>query len=183
MGANRAGLQPIAPLDGALFCHMGLLSGARNSFAMILAKTDAAARIACALLRVRGVYNRIKHRAFFGVKIKMLVIDKNSKKGRSYINSFLNRPVNKISLPTLSECYGKYSFAKFSAYNECYSIIEKYVTKSDSDVTRIIEDYGIISFNSFQFTFGARIFCHDEEFDIQYYEYIVITKSYIYLIK
>ena len=162
---------------------MGLPSGARNSFAMILAKMDAAARIACALLRERGVYNRIKHRAFFGVKIQMLVIDKNSKKGRSYISSFFNRPANKISLPTISECYNKYSFEKFSAYNDCYSIMEKYVNNSASDVTRIVEDYGILSYNTYQFTFGARIFCHDEEFDVQYYEYIVITKNYVYLIK
>lgn len=113
----------------------------------------------------------------------MLVIDKNSKKGRLYISRFLNRPANKISLPTLSECYGKYSLAKLNAYNECYRIIEKYVNNSDSDVMRIIEDYGVLSFNTCKFTFGARIFCHDEEFDIQYYEYIVITKNYIYLIK
>ena len=115
--------------------------------------------------------------------MNMLVIDKNSKKGRSYISSFLNRPANKISLPTLGECYNKYSFAKFREYNECYSIVEKYVTDSESGVTRIAEDWGILSFNTFQFTFGARIFCHDEEFDIQYYEYIVITKKYKYLIK
>lgn len=113
----------------------------------------------------------------------MLVIDKNSKKGRSYISQFLNRPANKLSLPTLSECYDSYSFEKLCAYNDCYSIIEKYVATSESDVTRIIEDWGILSFNNCQFTFGARIFCHDEEFDIQYYEYIVITKNYIYLIK
>lgn len=113
----------------------------------------------------------------------MLVIDKNSKKGRSYISRFLNRPANKISLPTLSECYSKYSFEKFRAYNDCYCIVEKYVNNSASDVTRIVEDYGILSYNTCQFTFGARIFCHDEEFDIQYYEYIVITKNYVYLIK
>lgn len=113
----------------------------------------------------------------------MLVIDKNSKKGRSYISSFLNRPANKISLPTLSECYDKYSLAKLSAYNECYRIIEKYVNNSESNVMRIVEDYGILSFNTCLFTFGARIFCHDEEFNIQYYEYIVITKNYVYLIK
>lgn len=113
----------------------------------------------------------------------MLVIDKNSKKGRSYISRFLNRPVNKISLPTLSECYKKYSIEKLRAYNDCYSIVEKYVTDSESDVTRIVEDWGILSHNDSMFTFGARIFCHDEEFDIQYYEYIVITKNHIYLIK
>ena len=99
--------------------------------------------------------------------MNMLVIDKNSKKGRSYINRFLNRPANKISLPTLNECYSKYSFAKLRAYNECYSIVEKYVTDSDSDVTRILEDWGILSHNTQQFTIGARISGHDEEFDIQ----------------
>lgn len=113
----------------------------------------------------------------------MLVIDKNSKKGRSYISRFLNRPANKISLPTLSKCYTTYSLAKLIAYNECYSIVEKYSTDSESDVTRIVEDWGVLSHNTCLFTFGARIFCHDEEFDIQYYEYIVITKNYIYLIK
>lgn len=109
----------------------------------------------------------------------MLVIDKKSKKGHFYIRRF----GSKIALQSLSECYSSYSFAKLSAYNKCYCIVEKYANDSKSDVTRIVEDWGVLSYNNYLFTFGARIFCHDEDFDIQYYEYIVITKSYMYLIK
>lgn len=113
----------------------------------------------------------------------MQIIDKNSKKGKAYISAFLNRPANKISMPTLDECYNSCSLAKLSAYNNCFHIAEKYAHNSESGVVRIVEDWGILSYNTFQFTFGAKIFCHDEDFDIQYYEYIVITKNYVYLIK
>lgn len=133
--------------------------------------------------REGGIQFNIDNAHFSGLENAMKYINKNSKKGKFYIDRFLNRPANHISLPTLYECYGVYSLAKLKAYNHCFYIVEKYAANSGSDVKRIVEDWGVLSYNNDVFTFGARIFCHDTEFGILYYEFIVITTNNVYLIK
>lgn len=94
---------------------------------------------------------------------------------------------SRVSLPTLDECYRKYSLAKLSAYNNCYKLVNTYADMmnhaiDNKGIHRILEDYGVISFTCNLFTFGAVINCHTNDFETEYFEYIVITKYNMYKI-
>lgn len=118
----------------------------------------------------------------------MKFIAKDSKKGKELIRKFVNAYAHALTLPPLDSCYCKYSFAKLSAYNTCYNIVNGYIDMSnraasgENKIVRQIVDYGVLSFNSQVFTFGAVISCHSENFDFEENEYIVITKSNVFII-
>lgn len=119
----------------------------------------------------------------------MKIIAKDSKKGKELIHKFVNAYGHSLTLPALGGCYRKYSIAKFIAYNTCYNIVNGYVNMSnraasgENKMVRNIVDYGILSFNSSVFTFGAVINCHSENFDFEENEYIVITKRNEFIIR
>ena len=118
----------------------------------------------------------------------MKFIAKDSKKGKLLIRRFVNAYAHVLTLPSLGDCYYKYSFAKLSAYNTCYNIVNGYIDMSnraasgENKMVRQIVDYGILSFNTQVFTFGAVINCHSENFDFEENEYIVITKNNVFII-
>lgn len=118
----------------------------------------------------------------------MKFIAKDSKKGQVLIHKFVNAYERALTLPSLDRCYCKYSFAKLSAYNACYNIVNGYIDMSnraaggENKMVRQIVDYGILSFNVHVFTFGAVIKRHSENFDFEENEYIVITKSNVFII-
>lgn len=118
----------------------------------------------------------------------MKFIAKDSKKGKLLIHKFVNAYARALTLPSLYECYRRYSFAKLSAYNTCYNIVNGYVdmynraARGENKIVRQIVDYGILSFNSQIFTFGAVINIHSENFDFEENEYIVITKNNVFII-
>ena len=125
---------------------------------------------------------------FFGVNGKMKFITKDSKKGKLLIHKFVNAYAHSLRLPALDRCYRKYSFSKLSAYNTCYNIVNGYVdmcnraASGENKMVRQIVDYGVLSFNSRVFTFGAVINRHSENFDLEKNEYIVITKTNVSII-
>lgn len=118
----------------------------------------------------------------------MKFIAKDSKKGKELIHKFVNAYAHALTLPSLDGCYCKYSFAKLSAYNACYRMANGYIDMSnraasgENKIERQLVDYGVLSFNSQVFTFGAVINCHSENFDFEEIEYIVITKTNIFII-
>lgn len=118
----------------------------------------------------------------------MKFIAKDSKKGKLLIHKFDNAYAHALTLPSLDGCYCKYSFAKLSAYNTCYKIVNGYIdmrnraASGENKMLRQIVDYGVLSFNSQVFTFGAVINRHSENFDFEEKEYIVITKNNVFII-
>lgn len=60
-------------------------------------------------------------------------------------------------LKDLSECYARPSSYKVEAYRECRNTVHEL---EDFDYT--FEDYGVVSFNSFLFSFGAMLYNRDK---------------------
>lgn len=119
----------------------------------------------------------------------MKIIAKDSKEGKKLVHKFVTSYSHALTLPSLDDCYCKYSFAKLSAYNLCYELATGYCdmcntsASGENKMVRILEDWGVLSFNSQMFTFGAVINCHSENFDFEELEYIVITKNKLLIIR
>lgn len=66
---------------------------------------------------------------------------------------------------TLNQCYGKPSQAKQYIYRDCIKIVNAI---EDYFGTNSIEDYGVVSYNIYMFTFGANIVKNGELIAIYY---------------
>ena len=114
----------------------------------------------------------------------MKVITKESKKGKQFLKMFEDSYIDGI-LPYLSQVYGRYSWRKIKAYNNCQKWVFEYAEKCSDPLNGRswkVMDIGVISYNNFNFTFGAVLHKIDEYgryFDSMY---IVITKDNIYII-
>lgn len=114
----------------------------------------------------------------------MKVITKESKKGKQFLKMFEESSIGGI-LPYLSQVYGSYSQSKINAYSECRDWVFEYAKKCSALLNGKswkVADIGVISHNTFSFTFGAIL--HKVDTYGRYIDsmYIVITKDNIYII-
>ena len=114
----------------------------------------------------------------------MKIITKESKKGTQFLKMFDDANMGGI-LPYLSDVYGSYSQSKINAYNERREWVFKYAKKCSEpliDISWKVVDIGVISHNTFTFTFGAIL--HKVDAYGRYLDsmYIAITKDNIYII-
>ena len=66
---------------------------------------------------------------------------------------------------TLNQCYGKPSQAKQNIYRDCIKIVNAI---EDYFGTNSVQDYGVVSYNIFMFTFGANIVKNGELIAVYY---------------
>lgn len=114
----------------------------------------------------------------------MKVITKESKKGKQFLKMFEDSSIGGI-LPYLSQVYGRYSQSKINAYSECRDWVFEYAKKCSALLNGRswkVVDIGVISHNTFNFTFGAILHKVDEYGRYIDSMYIVITKDNIYII-
>lgn len=114
----------------------------------------------------------------------MKVISKESKKGKQFLKMFNDSSIGGI-LPYLSQVYGRYSQNKINAYNDCREWVFGYAKKCSALLNGRswkVADIGVISRNSFYFTFGAILHKIDDNGFYIESMYIVITKDNIYII-
>lgn len=111
---------------------------------------------------------------------------KYNKKYSTWAN-LITSTINKFGeLPYFDKFYKSYSAKKISAYNKCVHYCRDYcdkLNKNFSGYNRLhcnISDMGIISANTYQFTFAAVIKYWSENRDFVAIDYIVITKGHIY---
>ena len=114
----------------------------------------------------------------------MKIINKESKKGKQFLKMFDDSFIGGV-LPYLSQVYGSYSYGKIKAYNECRDWVFEYAKKCSALLNGIswkVADFGVISHNTFNVTFGAIL--HKVDVYGRYIDsmYIVITKDNIYII-
>lgn len=114
----------------------------------------------------------------------MKVITKDSKKGKQFLKMFDDSSIGGL-LPYLSQVYGRYSQSKISAYNDCMDWVFEYAKICSALLNGRswkVVDIGVISHNTFKFTFGAIL--HKVDMYGRYIEsmHIVITKDNIYII-
>lgn len=114
----------------------------------------------------------------------MKFITKESKKGKQLLKMFGDSYIGGI-LPYLSQVYGSYSQNKIDAYNDCRDWVFGYAKKCSELLTGSswhVVDIGVISHNTFSFTFGAIL--HKVDVYGRYLDsmHIVITKDSIYII-
>ena len=114
----------------------------------------------------------------------MKVITKDSKKGKKFLKMFDNSNIGGI-LPYLSQVYESYSQHKINAYIDCRDWVFGYAKKCSEPLINSswkVVDIGVISHNTYIFTFGAIL--HKVDVCGRYIEsmYIVITKGDIYII-
>lgn len=88
-------------------------------------------------------------------------------------------------LPYLSQVYGSYSQGKIDAYSECSDWVFGYAEKCSAPLIGSswkVADIGVISHNTFNFTFGAIL--HKVDVYGRYLDsmHIVITKGNTYII-
>lgn len=114
----------------------------------------------------------------------MKVITKESKIGKKFLEMFEDSYIGGV-LPYLSQVYRSYSVRKINDYMECRDWVFDYAKKCSAllnDRSWKVADIGVISYNNYNFTFGAILEKIDS--DGLYIEsmYIVITKDNIYII-
>lgn len=114
----------------------------------------------------------------------MKVITKESKKGKQLLKMFVDSNMGGI-LPYLSDVYRSYSQSKINAYNKCREWVFRYAQKCSEPLIGSgwkVVDIGVISHNTYSFTFGAIL--HKVDVYGRYIDsmYIVITKGNTYII-
>lgn len=114
----------------------------------------------------------------------MKVITKESKKGKQFLKMFEDSYIGGV-LPYLSQVYGRYSQSKINTYNDCRDWVFEYVKKCSALLNGRswkVADIGVISHNTFNFTFGAILEKIDDNGFYLESMYVVITKYNIYII-
>lgn len=111
---------------------------------------------------------------------------KNNKKCLYWAN-MISEAISKYGeLPYLDRIYKSYSIEKVRAYNKCADYCADYCKKLNKNfggfnkLTCEISAMGIISANSFTFTFAAILHYWSESRDYSAIDYIVITRKNIY---
>lgn len=116
-------------------------------------------------------------------------ISRNSKMGKYYINKIMELTEDGHLMPELDDVFSSFSDKKMKAYAKCYSRMYEVVdmfNKSKSGDNRLIMrpyDWGVISFNTFTFTFGAILNVHSENYDYSNTFYLIITAENTYFIQ
>ena len=115
----------------------------------------------------------------------MKVLSEKSAKGRYYLGLF-DSSMKFEYLPTISVVYGKYSRAKYLAYNDCIDIAFAYARKISDNIESgskwIVYDWGVIAHNKREFTFGAILRKYDENANFKGVLHMVVTKENVYII-
>ena len=119
----------------------------------------------------------------------MKTISKDSKMGKYYINKIKQLTEDGHLIPELADVFGTFSDAKMRAYNGCcrtmYDIVDNF-NKSKSGENRLIMtpyDWGVVTHNTFGFTFCAILNVHSENYDYSATYYFVKTSQNAYIIQ
>ena len=125
--------------------------------------------------------NTLKEFLGRGIKLKHYTYDIIRPRLQKDINTY-NTVIN-AQLKTLNQCYDDYSWQKEAAYyNCCDDFNDLFYRLQDANISIYDFNYGVISYNTFMFTFGGYIRTRDINDNITTYViYNTPSKSIIYI--
>lgn len=119
----------------------------------------------------------------------MKFISRDSALGKYYINKIKELTEDGHLIPELDDIFHTFSDEKMRAYYRCvnkmYEVVDMFNTSTSGDTRLIMNpyDWGVLSANTFAFTFAAILNAHTMNYDYSKKFYLVITKDNIYYIQ